>query len=88
MQQYPIWNDIKADSYKSAKSFGSRNGYTQQVKVGTSRSNSHLLASIKVTRDVQPDGTVFFRLLVDERCIAAGTLDDKAFKLTYGRYAD
>ena len=45
MHSYPIWNDVQACIYKNgsngAKSYGVKNEGIVNVKIGTSKSNSH-----------------------------------------------
>ena len=40
-RQYPIWNKVTACIYKSSKSYGVKNTGEVEVRIGTSRSNSH-----------------------------------------------
>ena len=40
-RMYPIWNNIQACIYKGGKSYGVRSEGVVDVKVGTSKSNSH-----------------------------------------------
>ena len=41
MRQYPIWKIIDNDSYATDKSHGVNDRETEDIKVGTSSSNSH-----------------------------------------------
>ena len=41
MSSYPIWNDIQACIYKGQKSYGVKNEGVVNVKIGTSKDNSH-----------------------------------------------
>ena len=64
MRSYPIWHDITACNYKSSKSYGSKNTAQTKVYVGTSATNSNLLATVITTKRVVSDIT-YFRLSVD-----------------------
>ena len=48
MRQYPIWVDMNNNSYNSSKSFGVRDFAIQNIKVGTSSSNSFDFAKIEM----------------------------------------
>ena len=80
MRSSPIYNIIHNESRASDCSFGSYDGFTQDVRVGTSASNSHTLGIVSVRRERQPDGRVLFSLFVDGTCIKRGMLDKKGFR--------
>ena len=79
MRSSPIYNVISNASRASDCSFGSVDGYGQDIRVGTSSRNSHTLAKIRVSRAFNDDGTTTFRLFVDGVCIRKGTLAGKQF---------
>ena len=79
MKASPIYNIISIPGRVSDRSFGAVEGFTQDIRVGTSATNSHTLANIQVTREVLPGGEVVFRLRVDGKVIKVGTLDGKEF---------
>ena len=47
-KSYPIWINVSGDNYKTDKSFGSRDSVTMDIKVGSSKTNSHELARVSV----------------------------------------
>ena len=51
------------------------------IKVGTSASNSHLLANVETDFVDLDDGTREFRLWVDGNIVKRGILDGKKFAL-------
>lgn len=72
MKSYPIWMDVTSCIYKSSKSYGIKNDGLTKVFVGSSASNSHLLAAIKIThRDMGEKGKSF-QLYVDGQIIKEG----------------
>ena len=46
-RSYPIWIDVKACIYKTSKSYGAKSINEQTILVGSSKSNSHELCTIK-----------------------------------------
>ncbi len=64
MKSYPIWTEVTACNYKNSKSFGSKETSQQKIYVGTSKKNSHELATIVTTRRIEND-VVVFRFSVD-----------------------
>ncbi len=81
MKSSPIYNLISNPGRTSDCSFGSSEGFTQDIRVGTSRTNSHSLANISVNRFQQDDGTVLFQLFLDGTMVKSGILDGKTFDL-------
>ena len=79
MRQSPLYNIIHNPDRKSDCSFGSRHGFAQNVRVGTSASNSYTLGRIEVRRHVHEDGTVQFSLYVDGLLIKRGVLNGEEF---------
>ena len=82
MKASPIYNRINVPGRKSDASFGARESFTQEIRVGTSSSNSHELVDISVARIPQDDGSVKFVLWVDGMRIKEGYLQGHDFELT------
>ena len=47
-KSYPIWINVSGDNYKKDKSFGTRDYVAMDIKVGSSKTNSHELARVSV----------------------------------------
>lgn len=78
MRNYPIWNDVTACIYKSSKSFGAKKKSQQKVLVGTSKNNSHQLASITTEKVVnEEDDTTTFEFCIDGRLVKSLTMCNK-----------
>ena len=73
-RQYPIWNEVQACAYKSAKSYGGRQTSSVKVMVGSSSSNSHHFVDHAVTHRLLDNGARSFRFLVDGVVIKEGLL--------------
>ena len=58
-RSYPIWNEVSACIYKSGKSYGARDTSETTIKIGTSASNSHILAQHVTTRREEGEYTIF-----------------------------
>ncbi len=82
MKSSPVYCIINAEGRKTSPSFGST-GFTQDIRVGTSASNSHTLAKIEVRRHENDDGTVTFVLFLDGKAIKTGLLEGKEYDGTY-----
>lgn len=76
MANYPIWIDVEACIYKTSKSYGAKDTNTQNIYVGTSAKNSHLLGKIITTRR-EVGNTIVFRLSVDDVIIKEIVMDSK-----------
>lgn len=63
-QQYPIWNEVIDDTYKTSKNFGSRNGFIQRIHVGRSSKNTTEFCDIQVKKNNN-----IFQLYVDGKLI-------------------
>jgi len=74
MRQYPIWNDVKANEYRSDKSYGVRDNDAVTVRIGTSSNNSHEFVKHSTEHKVLADGTREYSFLVDGVCIRRATL--------------
>ena len=79
-RQYPIWNSVEACIYKSDKSWGARETCTVDVKVGTSRKNSHDFVTHHTTHRKLEDGTREYRFYVDGKCLKRAILKDERLK--------
>ena len=78
---YPIYNLVSDTDLARDPNFGARDGFTQDIRVGTSAKNSHTLGTIEVRRVSGPEKTVDFHLLINGKEIAHGILTGKAFEL-------
>jgi len=65
----PIWIDVEACIYQSSKSFGAKDTSKQTIYVGSSAKNSHEFAEIIVTRRIDDEGNVVFKLSVDGKIL-------------------
>ena len=81
MKSSPIYSIISNPGRKSDCSFGS-NGFSQEIRVGTSASNSHYLGSISVQRRLLDDGRVEFSMYAGGMLVKQGILDGKEFEMT------
>ena len=80
MQQYPIWIDVSGDNYKAAKSFGSRDHVTMDIKVGSSKTYSYDLARVSIHFDQDEAGNRTFALALDGLVMRSGVMTkDKKF---------
>jgi hypothetical protein len=79
----PIYNIINNPSRLSSCSFGAVDGFEQDIRVGTSSTNSHTLGTIAVKRHKRKDGTVWFALFLDGTYIKGGLLAGKQY-VPYG----
>jgi len=80
MKSSPIYNIISNPKRKSDCSFGS-DGFRQEIRVGTSSSNSHELATISVERYTDDGGLTVFNMFLDGKLVKAGVLDKKDFTM-------
>jgi hypothetical protein len=64
-QSYPIWIDVSGDNYKNSKSFGSRDHVSLDIKVGSSKTNSHELARVSIHMREDAAGNRTFALALD-----------------------
>lgn len=47
---YPIWIEVYGDPYKSSKSYGTRDGVTNNIYVGSSARNSDFFGTVQMRR--------------------------------------
>ena len=80
-QSYPIWIDVSGDNYKNSKSFGSRDHVSLDIKVGSSKTNSHDLARVSIHMREDDAGNRTFQLNLDGTTMrsAVMTADKKFF---------
>ena len=68
-RMYPIWNNIQACIYKGGKSYGVRSEGVVDVKIGTSKSNSHDFLTHTTTVKKHNKNLQEFRFYVDSKLI-------------------
>ena len=79
-KSYPIWIDVSGDNYKTNKSFGSRDYVAMDIRVGSSKTNSHDLARVSVHWNEDEAGNRTFALALDGLCMRSGVMTkDKKF---------
>lgn len=67
MRSLAIYSKVK-DYSRADKGFGSDNGFTQAINVGSSQKNSHKLGEVEVSKyEVDDAGEVVFIMSVDGR---------------------
>ena len=76
---YPIYNLISGQECTKNANFGSRESFEQDIRVGTSAKNSHTIGTVSVSREINEDKTVTFRLWLDGTLIKRGTLAGQSF---------
>ena len=64
-KSYPIWINVSGDNYKTDKSFGSRDYVAMDIKVGSSKTNSHELARVSIHWSEDEAGNRTFALALD-----------------------
>tara|TARA_R110001632_G_scaffold138803_1_gene254522 strand:- start:193 stop:477 length:285 start_codon:yes stop_codon:yes gene_type:complete len=76
-RSYPIWNDISSCAYKSSnKSYGVREHSEINVKVGTSRSYSYDLCTIKETKKIFGNW-ISYCVFVDDKKVKQAFFNNK-----------
>ena len=79
-QSYPIWIDVSGDNYKTDKSFGTRDYVAMDIKVGSSKTNSHDLARVSIHMREDNAGNRTFALALDGLVMRSGVMTkDKKF---------
>ena len=79
-KSYPIWINVSGDNYKKDKSFGTRDYVAMDIKVGSSKTNSHNLARVSVHWSEDGAGNRTFALAVDGLAVRSGVMTkDKKF---------
>ena len=76
----PIWIDVSGDNYKTSKSYGSRDSVTMDIKVGSSKPNSHDLARVSIHMREDEAGNRTFALALDGLVVRSAVMTkDKKF---------
>ena len=79
-QSYPIWIIVSGDNYKKDKSFGSRDSVSMDIKVGSSKTNSHDLARVSIHGREDNAGNRTFALALDGLVMRSAVMTkDKKF---------
>jgi hypothetical protein len=79
-KSYPIWINVSGDNYKTSKSFGSRDSVSMDIKVGSSKTNSHDLARVSIHWREDEAGNRTFALALDGLVMRSGVMTaDKKF---------
>ena len=79
-KSYPIWIDVSGDNYKQSKSFGTRDSVSMDIKVGSSKTNSHDLARVSIHMREDNAGNRTFALALDGLVMRSGVMTaDKKF---------
>jgi len=79
-QSYPIWIDVSGDNYKQSKSFGTRDYVDLDICVGSSKTNSHRLAGVRVNMYEDEAGNRTFQLNLDGTTMRSAVMTaDKKF---------
>ena len=79
-KSYPIWIDVSGDNYKKDKSFGTRDYVAMDIKVGSSKTNSHELARVSVHWSEDEAGNRTFALALDGLVVRSAVMTkDKKF---------
>ena len=79
-KSYPIWIDVSGDNYKQSKSFGTRDSVSMDIKVGSSKTNSHDLARVSIHMREDDAGNRTFALALDGLVMRSGVMTkDKKF---------
>ena len=79
-KSYPIWINVSGDNYKKDKSFGTRDYVAMDIKVGSSKTNSHDLARVSLHWSEDNAGNRTFALAVDGLAVRSGVMTkDKKF---------
>ena len=79
-KSYPIWINVSGDNYKTSKSFGSRDSVSMDIKVGSSKTNSHDLARVSIHWREDEAGNRTFALAVDGLVLRSAVMTaDKKF---------
>jgi hypothetical protein len=78
-RSYPVWIDVSGN-FKTYKSFGVRDHVTMDIKVGSSKTNSHELARVSIHMREDEAGNRTFALALDGLVMRSGVMTkDKKF---------
>ena len=87
-KSYPIWINVSGDNYKTSKSFGTHDYVAMDIKVGSSKTNSHELARVSVHWSEDEAGNRTFALALDGLAVRSGVMTaDKKFYMRDPRKA-
>ena len=79
-KSYPIWINVSGDNYKKDKSFGSRDSVSMDIRVGSSKTNSHNLARVSIHWREDEAGNRTFALALDGLVMRSAVMTkDKKF---------
>ena len=79
-KSYPIWINVSGDNYKTDKSCGSRDYVAMDIRVGSSKTNSHDLARVSIHWREDDAGNRTFALAVDGLVVRSAVMTkDKKF---------
>ena len=78
---YPIYSLITRQEGGPKQNFGAREGFRQDIRVGTSAKNSHTLADITVSCEELPGGERCFRLFIDGEIAKLGILKGRELNI-------
>ena len=79
-KSYPIWINVSGDNYKKDKSFGTRDSVSMDIKVGSSKTNSHDLARVSIHWREDEAGNRTFALALDGMVMRSAVMTkDKKF---------
>lgn len=91
-RNYPIWNDIDSCIYSGSgerksgnKSYGVRQHGDCTVRVGTSRSNSHVFVEHSVTHREHGNGDREYRFYLDGEVVKCAILRKGASELEWSK---
>lgn len=82
-RQYPIWNKVTACIYKSSKSYGVKNTGEVEVRVGTSRTNSHHFVTHVTTVRNHSNGDKEFRFYLNRQLLKCAILPKDKYELEF-----
>ena len=87
-KSYPIWINVSGDNYKKDKSFRTRDYVAMDIKVGSSKTNSHELARVSIHWREDEAGNRTFALALDGLVMRSGVMTaDKNFYMRDPRKA-
>ena len=76
MKSSAIYHKVDIPTRKSDRSYGADDYSVDEIRVGSSASNSHTLGTVTVRKEMSM-GEVRFYLSVDGTCIKKSVFDDK-----------
>ena len=76
-KSYPIWNEVEACIYNSSKSYGVKEKWVVNVKVGTSRTYSFDFVNHKTTKKEITKDILEYHFYVDDVLIKRSQFNKK-----------